>query len=145
MMKAIALIPARLNATRFPSKLLAILRGKSVIRRTYESALNTGLFEQVIVVSDSDAIINEITTHGGYAVRSKGTYESGTDRIAEIASGLNADIFVNIQGDEPFVQEAPLRQLLDLLSSEDGAGIRVASLVQRLPVRRSRNAPSPKR
>lgn len=131
-MKVIALIPARLGATRFPAKLLAPIKGKSVIRRTYESALNTGLFDEVIVVTDSDEILNEVVTHGGKAVKSKGQYESGTDRIAEIAANMEADVFVNVQGDEPFVQKEPLEQLLALFTGTDGTNVQVASLVQQL-------------
>lgn len=131
-MKFIALIPARLGATRFPSKLLAPIKGKSVIRRTYESAMNTGLFDEVIVVTDSDEIMAEIHQHGGKAVKSKGIYESGTDRIAEVAADMQADVFVNVQGDEPFVQRAPLAQLLDLFKGTDGDSVQVASLVQQL-------------
>ncbi len=131
-MKVIALIPARLGATRFPAKLLAPLNGKSVIRRTYESVLSTGLFDAVIVVTDCDEILNEIINHGGTAVKSKREYQSGTDRIAEVAAELNADIFVNVQGDEPFVQKEPLEQLLDLFIGTDGDKIQVASLVQQL-------------
>lgn len=129
-MKCIALIPARIGATRFPRKLLAQIKGKSVIRRTYESALNSGLFEQVIVVSDSDEIINEIINCGGNAVKSKGEYESGTDRIAEVVKDLEADVFVNVQGDEPFVQAAPLASLLALFNGDEK--VQVASLVQLL-------------
>lgn len=129
-MKAVALIPARLDATRFPAKLLAPLKGKSVIRRTYESAVNMQLFDEVIVVTDSDAILDEVVKHGGKAVKSKGIYESGTDRIAEIAAEMDADVFVNIQGDEPFVQREPLAQLLGLFKGDDGDKVQVASLVQ---------------
>ena len=129
-MKIIALIPARLGATRFPAKLLAPIKGKSVIRRTYESAQNTGLFDEVIVVTDSDEILNEIVQHGGRAVKSRGEYDSGTDRIAEVAIDMAADVFVNVQGDEPFVQREPLRQLLDLFKGENGDKVQVASLVQ---------------
>lgn len=131
-MKVIALIPARLGATRFPSKLLAPLKGKSVIRRTYESAVNTGLFDEVIVVTDSDEIMDEIMQNGGKAVKSQGVYESGTDRIAEVAAHMEGDVFVNVQGDEPFVQREPLEQLLQLFSGADGANVQVGSLVQRL-------------
>lgn len=131
-MKAIALIPARLGATRFPAKMLAHINGKSVIRRTYESALNTGLFSQVIVVTDSNEIMNEIVGNGGHAVKSKREYESGTDRIAEVAANMDADVFVNVQGDEPFVQREPLAQLLELFKGADGEKVQVASLVQRL-------------
>jgi 3-deoxy-D-manno-octulosonate cytidylyltransferase len=129
-MKIVALIPARLGATRFPGKLLALIRGKSVIRRTYESAIKMGLFDQVIVVTDSDAIVTEIADAGGVALKSSGAYESGTDRIASIARTLDADIFVNIQGDEPFVQKEPLRQMLDLFRGADSDNVQVASLVQ---------------
>ncbi len=131
-MKVIALIPARLGATRFPGKMLAPIKGKSVIRRTYESAVNTGLFDEVVVVTDSDEILNEIINNGGKAVKSKREYESGTDRIAEVAAEMTADIFVNVQGDEPFVQREPLAQLLELFKGNDGAGVQVASLVQLL-------------
>lgn len=127
-MKCIALIPARMGATRFPGKMLAAIKGKSVIRRTFESALNTGLFDQVIVVSDSDEIIAEIQSCGGYAVKSIAEFESGTDRIAEVVKNLEADIFVNVQGDEPFVQKQPLASLLQLFKEDET--IQVASLVQ---------------
>lgn len=131
-MKVIALIPARLGATRFPSKLLAPLKGKSVIRRTYESAMATGLFDEVIVVTDADEIMDEIIRNGGKAVKSQGVYESGTDRIAEIAAHMDADVFVNVQGDEPFVQKQPLEELLQLFTGADGDKVQVASLVQKL-------------
>jgi 3-deoxy-manno-octulosonate cytidylyltransferase (CMP-KDO synthetase) len=128
-MKTIALIPARLGATRFPSKLLAPIKGKSVICRTYESAVATGLFSDVVVVTDSDEIQQEIERYGGKALKSKGEYESGTDRIAEIAAGLEADIFINVQGDEPFVQREPLAELLAAFNDKS---VQVGSLVQRI-------------
>lgn len=131
-MKAVALIPARLGATRFPKKMLAEIKGKTVIRRTYESAVGTGLFSEVVVVTDSDEILDEIVKHGGKAVKSKREYESGTDRIAEVAAGMEADVFVNVQGDEPFVQREPLKQLLDLFAGEAGKTVQVGSLVQQL-------------
>ena len=84
----------------------------------------------MIVVTDSDDILNEVVNHGGKAMKSKGVYESGTDRIAEIAGGIDADLFVNIQGDEPFVQKEPLAQLINLFKGPDT--VLVASLVQLL-------------
>src|SRR5512135_1624649 len=103
-MKRVALIPARQGSTRFPGKLLAELGGKTVIRRTWEAVAGTGLFDQVMVVCDSPAIQDEIAGHGGIAVRSTREHQSGTDRIAEVAEGLDADIVVNVQGDEPFTR-----------------------------------------
>src|SRR5690348_17368849 len=103
-MKKIALIPARYSSTRFPGKLLADLGGKPVIVRTYESTVKTGLFDEVIVVCDSDMIFDEIIKHGGKALMSKKEHECGTDRIAEATEGLETDIVVNVQGDEPFTK-----------------------------------------
>jgi len=131
-MKYVALIPARLGATRFPAKLMASLKGKSVIRRTYESAVKTGLFDEVVVVTDSDIIWDEIMQIDGKAVKSLGEYESGTDRIAEVAAEMNADVFINIQGDEPFVQREPLEKLLQVFEGRDADHIQVASMVQLL-------------
>lgn len=129
-MKRVALIPARQGSTRFPGKLLAKLGGKTVIRRTWEAVAGTGLFDQVMVVCDSPAIHDEIAGHGGIAVRSTREHQSGTDRIAEVAEGLDADIVVNVQGDEPFTRREPLAKLLEAFEGPDGASVRVASLMQ---------------
>ena len=131
-MNVIALIPARLGASRFPGKMLALIAGKPVICRTYESAVATGLFKEVIVVTDSREILDTVTAAGGRAVMSQGQYESGTDRIAEIAAGMEADVFVNVQGDEPFVQREPLARLLEVFEGAAGRDVQVASLVQHL-------------
>lgn len=131
-MRVIALIPARIGSSRFPRKMLAQISGKSVIRRTYESALETGLFEEVVVVTDNDEIEAEILAAGGPVFRSTRAFESGTDRIAEAAADRAADVFVNVQGDEPFVQREPLEQLLNLFNGEDALQVQVASLVQEL-------------
>ena len=82
------MIPARYAATRFPAKLMQPLGEKSVIRHTYDATLATQLFDEVIVVTDSHIIFNEITANGGKAVMSKRAHESGSDRIA----GGHADI-----------------------------------------------------
>lgn len=127
-MKAIALIPARLASTRLPEKLLIELEGKTVIRRTYEATKATGLFQEVIVVTDSDAIETIIRDCGGRVIRSQAPYESGTDRIAAVAKDIDADVFLNVQGDEPFVQKGPLEQVLALFEGEAGAKVQVASI-----------------
>ncbi len=127
--RAVALIPARYAATRFTGKLMADLGGKTVITRTYESTVGTGLFDEVIVVTDSDIIYNEITSHGGVAVMSKQEHESGSDRIAEAAKDMKVDIVVNVQGDTPFVKKEPLEKLL--LQFGDST-VQVGSLMQEL-------------
>jgi 3-deoxy-manno-octulosonate cytidylyltransferase (CMP-KDO synthetase) len=131
-MKKIALIPARYGATRFPGKLMAKLGGKSVILRTYESTVNTGVFDEVIVVCDSDIIYQEIVQNGGKAVMSQKEHECGTDRIAEAVADMDVDIVVNVQGDEPFTQKAPLEKLLQVFEGEAGKQVQVASLMQEL-------------
>ncbi len=130
-MTAVALIPARLGATRFPGKLLATLGGKTVIRRTYEAVAATRLFDQVLVVCDSEAIQEEIVRHGGRAVRSTRPHDSGTDRIAEVAETLEADVVLNVQGDTPFTQREPLEQLLRVFGEgARGGDVPVASLMR---------------
>lgn len=128
-MKVIALIPARIGSTRFPGKMLAKIKGKALISRTYEAALNTGLFTQVIVVTDSDDIQQEIESIGGKVLRSGKEHESGTDRIAEVAVSLEADVIINVQGDEPFIEREPLAKLIGLFEGKDGASVQAASLV----------------
>ncbi len=128
-MKKVAMIPARYAATRFPAKLMQLLGNKTVIRHTYDNTVATHLFDEVIVVTDSDIIYNEITTHGGKAVMSKKNHESGSDRIAEAAAQMDVDIIVNVQGDEPFVKREPLEKLLQVFNDDK---VQVASLMQEL-------------
>lgn len=126
-MKKIALIPARYAATRFPGKLMQALGDKTVIRHTYDATMATGLFNEVVVVTDSDIIFSEITNSGGKAVMSQYEHESGSDRIAEAAAAMDVDIIVNVQGDTPFVKKDPLQKLLKQF---DDATVQVASLMQ---------------
>jgi len=128
-MTIVAMIPARYAATRFPAKLMQELGNKTVIRHTYDNTIATGLFSDVIVVTDSEIIFNEITSNGGKAIMSKKNHESGSDRIAEAAVDLDVDIIVNVQGDEPFVQKDPLQKLLATFKESN---VQVASLMQEL-------------
>jgi 3-deoxy-manno-octulosonate cytidylyltransferase (CMP-KDO synthetase) len=126
-MRTIAMIPARYAATRFPAKLMQLLKDKTVIRHTYDNTVATGLFDEVMVVTDSEIIFNEITQHGGKAKMSVKEHESGSDRIAEAAADMDIDIIVNVQGDEPFVQKEPLQKLLQTFIDP---AVQVASLMQ---------------
>jgi CMP-2-keto-3-deoxyoctulosonic acid synthetase len=129
-MKCTALIPARYASTRFPAKLMQVMGNKTVIRHTYDNTLATSLFDQVMVVTDSDIIYEEIVSHGGNAKMSRKNHESGTDRIAEAVEDMDTDIVVNVQGDEPFVQSAPLQKLLQVFKDDAAQKIQVASLMQ---------------
>ena len=126
-MRKKALIPARYDATRFPGKLMQVLGDKTVIRQTYDATVATKLFDEVIVVTDSDVIFNEISSKGGKVVMSKREHESGSDRIAEAAAAMDVDIIVNVQGDTPFIKKEPLQKLLNQF---DDPSVQVASLMQ---------------
>ncbi len=123
------MIPARYAATRFPGKLMQDLEGKSVIRRTYEATINSGLFDSVYVVTDSDIIYEEITSHGGIAIMSKKEHTCGSDRIAEAVEDMDIDIVVNVQGDEPFTDRESLEKVLSVFYEEDSDKIDLASLM----------------
>ena len=127
MTKIGAFIPARYAATRFPAKLMQALGDKTVIRHTYDNTVATGLFDEVYVVTDSEIIFNEISSHGGNAIMSKKEHESGSDRIAEAIEDLTIDIVVNVQGDEPFVKKEPLEKLIAVFKDDK---VQVASLMQ---------------
>ena len=131
-MTTIAMIPARYAATRFPGKLMQPLGNKTVIRHTYDNTLATGLFDEVMVVTDSAIIFDEIVNNGGRAKMSLRAHESGSDRIAEAVADMQIDIVVNVQGDEPFVQKKPLESLLQVFKDDKSNAIQVASLVQLL-------------
>ena len=129
-MNCIAMIPARYASTRFPAKLMQWLGNKTVIRHTYDNTVNTGLFDQVIVVTDSPIIYDEIKSNGGEVMMSRKPHESGSDRIAEAVENLETDIVVNVQGDEPFVQAGPLEKLLAVFKKDDSGNVQAASLMQ---------------
>ena len=128
-MKIIAVIPARYASTRFPAKLMQDLGGKTVISRTYQAAVNTRLFDDVFVVTDSILIYDEIISNGGKARMSVKEHESGSDRIAEAVENLDVDIVVNVQGDEPFINAEPLAKVLDVFRNDFDKKVDLASLM----------------
>jgi len=126
-MKIIAVIPARYEASRFPGKLMQILGEKTVIATTYQNVVETGLFEDVFVATDSDIIFDEILKIGGNAVMT-GEHETGSDRIAQAVENIECDIVVNVQGDEPFLKLEPLKQLINVFKDDLSEEISLASL-----------------
>ena len=131
-MKVIAVIPARYASTRFPAKLMQDLGGKTVITRTYEAAVNTNLFDDVFVVTDSYLIFNEIVSQGGKAIMSLKEHESGSDRIAEAIANLDVDIVINIQGDEPFIDKDSLAKLIQVYKNDSKSEVDLASLMRKI-------------
>lgn len=131
MNKVIAVIPARYNSTRFPGKLMEILGDQTVILTTYKNVVETGLFDDVFVATDSQIIFDEIAKNGGNAVMT-GEHETGSDRIAEAVQNIDCDLVVNVQGDEPFLKKEPLKQLIDAFADDHQKEISLASLKIRL-------------
>ena len=125
--KIIAVIPARYEASRFPRKLMKLLGEKTVITTTYQNVVETGLFDEVFVATDSEIIFNEIKNAGGKALMTR-QHETGSDRIAEAVQNIDCDIVVNVQGDEPFLKTEPLKQLISVFEADDKKEISLASL-----------------
>ncbi|GMN08193.1 3-deoxy-manno-octulosonate cytidylyltransferase [Croceitalea sp. MTPC5] len=123
------MIPARYQASRFPAKLMQDLQGKPVILRTYEAVLATNLFDDVVVVTDSEVIYALIKENGGNVMMSKGTHESGSDRIAEAVASLDVDIAINVQGDEPFIDKVSLERIIAVFKNDKDKEIDLASLM----------------
>lgn len=122
-MKFIGIIPARYASTRFPGKPLAILGDRTVIQRVYEQA--SSVLEEAYVATDDERIFNAVEAFGGRAIMTRADHKSGTDRIEEAAEkiGTNADVIINIQGDEPFIQQSQIKtlmQLFELLETQIG-------------------------
>ncbi|WAC02834.1 3-deoxy-manno-octulosonate cytidylyltransferase [Lacinutrix neustonica] len=128
-MKIIAMIPARYSASRFPGKLMQDLGGKPVITRTYEATLATNLFDEVIVVTDSEIIFEEIASINGKVMMSKKPHECGSDRIAEAVEFMDVDIVVNVQGDEPFTEVDSLKELIEVFKKDTKKEVDLASLM----------------
>ncbi|MEO2053052.1 MAG: 3-deoxy-manno-octulosonate cytidylyltransferase [Allomuricauda sp.] len=123
------MIPARYQASRFPAKLMQDLGGKPVIVRTYEAAVNTQLFDEVYVVTDSEVISEVISAIGGKVIMSKEQHESGSDRIAEAVEDMEVDIVINVQGDEPFIDAVSLEKIIDVFKADTEREIDLASLM----------------
>ena len=139
-MKVIAAIPARYAASRFPGKLLADLHGKPVIQHTYDNVKQSGLFDQVIIVTDSSRIESVVLGFGGDIVRSQKDHQCGSDRVAEAVFDLDVDIVINVQGDEPFIRSEELASLIEVFKHDKKKEIDLASLM--FPISDEMNNPN---
>lgn len=118
-MKFIAVIPARYASTRFPGKPLAILGGKTVIQRVYEQV--SSILDEVYVATDDERIRETVVSFGGRAIMTRNDHKSGTDRIQEAVEkiGTDADVVINVQGDEPFIQPSQIETLMKLFDAAE--------------------------
>ena len=118
-MKAIAVIPARLASTRLPRKMLREIAGQPLIARAYEGVRSSPLLDDVIVATDSDEILQLCHKHGWHARMTSPAHRSGTERVREISDSVAADIYLNVQGDEPMTRAEHIAALLDLMKDRD--------------------------
>jgi 3-deoxy-manno-octulosonate cytidylyltransferase (CMP-KDO synthetase) len=118
--KTLAVIPARLGASRLPRKPLRLVGGAPLVVRVWERVVGLGVAEQVVVATDSDEIAKVVRAAGGLAAMTSTSHPSGTDRVAEVARQPQYaayEAFLNVQGDEPFVSEAALRGAAGMVTS----------------------------
>jgi 3-deoxy-manno-octulosonate cytidylyltransferase (CMP-KDO synthetase) len=113
--RVVAIIPARWGSSRFPGKPLALIRQKPMIQWVVEQAQKASLVSEVVVATDDERIFDTVTKFGGKAVMTSKDHATGSDRIAEVASGLKCDIVVNVQGDEPLIPPENIDQVIGCL------------------------------
>lgn len=122
-MNAVVVIPARYASQRLPAKPLLNDTGKFLIQHVHEQAARAKRVSGVIVATDDQRIFDAVASFGGRAVMTRADHPSGTDRIAEVAAALDADVIVNLQGDEPQFDPADLDRLVELMASDPAAGM----------------------
>jgi 3-deoxy-manno-octulosonate cytidylyltransferase (CMP-KDO synthetase) len=130
-MRVVAVIPARLAATRLPNKPLLDIAGRPMIQRVWERARQARGVEDVLVATPDAEIARVVEGFGGRAVMTSDRHRSGTDRVAEVAESLAADIFVNIQGDEPLIEPSSIEKAIQPLL--DNELVQMTSLMCRCP------------
>jgi len=121
----LGVIPARLNSTRFPSKVIFPLKGKPIIEHVYDKAIQSNLLNEVVVAVDSEETKNKINCPN--VMMTSDEHQSGTDRVAEVANNFDCDVIVNIQGDEPGIDPLLIDQLIALFEDPNVEMASVAS------------------
>lgn len=122
-MKVVAVIPARYKSSRFPGKPLADICGKPMVQWVYGEAKKAGCFDRVIVATESDIIVNECRQRGMDVIMTSDRHPTGTDRVAEVAQKVDADVYVIIMGDEPLIKAEDERRLVDSLNEKEADAV----------------------
>ena len=128
-MKKVIVIPARLDSSRLPKKVLLDLKGKTVIQRVYEQCLQVKNIDEVYIATDSDEIKEVCESFTSNIFITKSTHQSGTDRIGEAVSQIDCDVVINVQGDEPFIDPKLIEELANSLENKE---IPMASAMSRI-------------
>jgi len=126
-MSVVGMIPARYASTRLPGKALKPILGKSMIQRVYERCVQADVLDVVYVATDDERIVRAVEGFGGRAIMTSPDHASGTDRLAEAAQSVDADIIVNVQGDQPFIDPVMIDEATQPLL--DDASLEMATLM----------------
>lgn len=118
-MKKVIVIPARLNSSRLPNKVILDLKGKTVIQRVYERCIQAKNIDEVYIATDNEKIKNICESFTKNIIMTKDTHESGTDRIAEAVEHIECDVIINVQGDEPFMDISLIEELARQFDNSD--------------------------
>ena len=127
-LKSIAIVPARFESTRFPGKPLVSIAQKTMIQHVYERSLQAKSVSEVIVATDDLRILRAVQAFGGQAQMTSPLHRSGTDRVAEVAASSDADVIVNVQGDEPLIDPAALDAVVEPFQSDPNLMISTLSV-----------------
>jgi len=118
-MKSVAVIPARLASTRLPRKMLREIAGKPLVGWVYEAVRSSPLLFGVIIATDSEEILEACRRHGWNAQMTSATHRSGTERVHELSNSIAADVYINVQGDEPLVRPEQIATLVDVMKDPE--------------------------
>jgi 3-deoxy-manno-octulosonate cytidylyltransferase (CMP-KDO synthetase) len=140
-LSAAIIIPARYQSTRFPGKPLALIAGRSMLARTWARCCEAMGPDRVWVATDDDRIVDHAAAEGMQTIITSSTCLTGTDRVAEAARSIDADVYVNVQGDEPLVEPADIRRVADAAGDHPGAVINAMTEIDREDDFRSSSVP----
>ncbi len=126
-MKIIGIIPCRYQSSRFPGKSLALINGKPMMWHVYQRALESNVLDEVYIATDDERIVKVANEHNLKTVMTSDKHETGTDRVAEVASQIQADYYINIQGDEPFIEPEAIKLVAQAIIDCDNPLVQAAN------------------
>ena len=126
-MKIIGVIPCRYQSSRFPGKSLALINGKPMMWHVYQRALESNVLDEVYIATDDERIVKVANEHNLKTVMTSDKHETGTDRVAEVASQIQADFYINIQGDEPFIEPEAIKLVAQAIIDCDNPLVQAAN------------------
>jgi len=127
-LNVVAVIPARYGATRFPGKPLALLAGRPMIQHVFERTRQAQSITRTIVATEDERILQAVAAFGGDALMTRPDHRSGTERMAEVAMQVEADVYVNVQGDEPLIDPASIDSAVAALATDDTVNVSTISV-----------------